>query len=144
MKKMLALALIGVFFCACDLPKRVAGYSIVNFEKEEKGRFAVEIALPPERILRKCADVIEKQKARVIYTNKKKNYLVADRFTRIFEQTLDSTEIGIFLTVLDNGNVKTEVISNNSRLAKFFSEILFPELKTIEQRDIERAKKAAQ
>ncbi len=112
-----------------DYPKRVAGYSIANFEKEQDGRFSFVSGLEPKKAYNKCNLFLFENKIQTNFKNDKKMYVVASKFSLIYEYTLDSTEVAFFVSEADdngadiegvsNSRAKIEVISNNSRLANF-------------------------
>ncbi len=101
-----------------DYPKRIAGYSIENFKQEKKGRFSFNVELALTKAYNKCNLFLFENNIRVNFKNSKKNYIVASRFSLIYEYTLDSTEVAFFVSEIDENNSQIEVISNNSRLAK--------------------------
>ncbi|MCL2389442.1 MAG: hypothetical protein FWC85_03560 [Elusimicrobia bacterium] len=138
MKKCIILFFAIVFLYGCGAPKKFAGYSTLHFQRETVGRFETVIDLPAHRIFRKNIDVVETNHARVLFTNRRRMFVVASHFRNVYQYSLDSTEIGMFITPLEDGTYKVEVISNNSRLARAFSELLFEELRIIEERDIAR------
>jgi hypothetical protein len=118
----LIILLITVLMSSCailDYPKRIAGYSIENFKQEKKGRFSFNVELEPKKAYNKCNLFLFENNIRVNFKNPKKNYIVASRFSLIYEYTLDSTEVAFFISEIDENNSEIEVISNNSRLAKF-------------------------
>lgn len=115
---------ISAFFlfssCAVlDYPKRVAGYSIKNFEEEQNGRFSLISDLPAQKAYNKCNLFLFENNIQTNFKNKKKMYVVASKFSLIYEYTLDSTEVAFFVTETEDSKSKIEVVSNNSRLAKF-------------------------
>lgn len=117
------LILLSVFFvssCAVlDYPKRIAGYSIKNFEQEQKGRFSLDVNLPSKKAYNKCNLFLFENNIQTNFKSDKKLYVVASKFSLIYEYTLDSTEVAFFVSEIDETNSKVEVVSNNSRLAKF-------------------------
>ena len=122
MKKFLLLTLAIFVLSSCavlDYPKRVAGYSIANFENEQDGRFSFISDLEPQKAYNKCNLFLFENNLQVNFENKKKLYIVASKFSLIYEHTLDSTEVAFFITKTDDNKTKIEVISNNVRLAKF-------------------------
>ena len=122
MKKILLLSIAVVLFSSCavlDYPKRVAGYSTANFENEQDGRFAFTSDLEPQKAYNKCNLFLFENNLQVNFENKKKLYIVASKFSLIYEYTLDSTEVAFFITKTDDNKSKVEVVSNNVRLAKF-------------------------
>ena len=117
------LMLITIFFmssCAVlDYPKRIAGYSIKNFETEQDGRFSFNCDLEPRKAYNKCNLFLFENNIQTNFKSDKKMYVVASKFTLIYEYTLDSTEVAVFVYETDDNKSKVDVVSNNSRLAKF-------------------------
>ena len=117
------LMLITIFFmssCAVlDYPKRIAGYSIKNFETEQDGRFSFNCDLEPRKAYNKCNLFLFENNIQTNFKSDKKMYVVASKFTLIYEYTLDSTEVAFFVYETDDNKSKVDVVSNNSRLAKF-------------------------
>ena len=114
---------ITIFFmssCAVlDYPKRIAGYSIKNFETEQDGRFSFNCDLEPRKAYNKCNLFLFENNIQTNFKSDKKMYVVASKFTLIYEYTLDSTEVAFFVYETDDNKSKVDVVSNNSRLAKF-------------------------
>jgi hypothetical protein len=107
-----------------DYPKRFAGYSTANFKNEKEGRFSFESQLAAEKAYNKCKLFLFEKKLHVNFESFKKKYIVASKCTVLFEYCLDSTEVAFFIHASDNDKLTIEVVSNNSRLAKFiFSEL---------------------
>lgn len=117
------LMFITIFFmssCAVlDYPKRIAGYSIKNFETEQDGRFSFNCDLEPRKAYNKCNLFLFENNIQTNFKSDKKMYVVASKFTLIYEYTLDSTEVAFFVFETENNKSKVDVVSNNSRLAKF-------------------------
>ncbi|MCR4663596.1 MAG: hypothetical protein K5622_06900 [Endomicrobiaceae bacterium] len=121
MKYFLLLTLI---FCmsSCavlDYPKRIAGYSTANFENEQNGRFSFNCDLEPRKAYNKCNLFLFENNLQTNFKSDKKMYVVASKFTLIYEYTLDSTEVAFFVYETEDNKSKIDVVSNNSRLAKF-------------------------
>ena len=114
---------ITIFFmssCAVlDYPNRIAGYSIKNFETEQDGRFSFNCDLEPRKAYNKCNLFLFENNIQTNFKSDKKMYVVASKFTLIYEYTLDSTEVAFFVYETDDNKSKVDVVSNNSRLAKF-------------------------
>ena len=117
------LMFITIFFmssCAVlDYPKRIAGYSIANFENEKDGRFSFDCDLEPRKAYNKCNLFLFENNIQTNFKSDKKLYVVASKFTLIYEYTLDSTEVAFFVYEAEDNKSKVDVVSNNSRLAKF-------------------------
>ncbi len=116
--------LFTIIFCmsSCavlDYPKRIAGYSIANFENEQDGRFSFDCDLEPRKAYNKCNLFLFENNIQTNFKSDKKLYVVASKFTLIYEYTLDSTEVGFFVYETEDNKSKVDVVSNNSRLAKF-------------------------
>ena len=120
--KYLVLLLITVLVSSCsvlDYPKRVVGYSVENFKQEKKGRFSFDVGLSFKKAYNKCNLFLFENNIQTNFKNSNKGYIVASKFSIFYEYTLDSTDVAFFVSVIDKNNSKIEVISNNSRLAKF-------------------------
>lgn len=102
-----------------DYPKRVAGYSIKNFEKEKDGRFSLKSDLTPQKAYNKCNLFLFENNIQTNFKNNKKLYVVASKFSLMYEYTLDSTEVAFFVRETEDGESEIDVVSNNTRLAKF-------------------------
>ena len=102
-----------------DYPKRIAGYSIANFENEQNGRFSFDCDLEPRKAYNKCNLFLFENNLQTNFKSDKKMYVVASKFTLIYEYTLDSTEVAFFVYEEEDNKSKIDVVSNNSRLAKF-------------------------
>ena len=117
------LMFITIFFmssCAVlDYPKRIAGYSIANFENEQNGRFSFDCDLEPRKAYNKCNLFLFENGLQTNFKSDKKLYVVASKFSLIYEYTLDSTEVAFFVYEAEDNKSKIDVVSNNSRLAKF-------------------------
>ena len=119
---LLSLSAVLFLFSSCavlDYPKRVAGYSIKNFEKEQNGRFSLTSDLSPQKAYNKCNLFLFENNIQTNFKSKKKLYVVASKFSLIYEYTLDSTEVAFFVRAAEDDKSEVEVVSNNSRLAKF-------------------------
>ena len=118
------LLMVTIIFCmsSCavlDYPKRIAGYSIANFESEQDGRFSFDCDLEPRKAYNKCNLFLFENNLQTNFKSDKKLYVVASKFTLIYEYTLDSTEVAFFVYETEDNKSKVDVVSNNSRLAKF-------------------------
>ena len=102
-----------------DYPKRIAGYSIANFEDEQDGRFSFNCDFEPRKAYNKCNLFLFENGIQTNFKSDKKLYVVASKFTLIYEYTLDSTEVAFFVYEIEDNKSKIDVVSNNSRLAKF-------------------------
>lgn len=127
MKKIFfALCIMSVLTsCAVfDFPKKIAGYSIANFENEKDGRFCFQTNTDLNKAYNKCKLFLFEKKLNINFESKKKKYIVASKFTVLFEYCLDSTEVAFFVRSENDKAATIEVISNNSMLAKFiFAEL---------------------
>lgn len=122
MKNLILFLSILFIFSSCavlDYPKRAAGYSIANFETEQDGRFSLISNLEPKKAYNKCNLFLFENNIQTNFKNDKKMYIVASKFTLLFEHALDSTEVAFFVNKTEDNKTKIDVVSNNSRLAKF-------------------------
>ncbi|MBR3654305.1 MAG: hypothetical protein IKN62_02580 [Elusimicrobia bacterium] len=123
------LLLLSLIFCmsSCailEYPKRIAGYSIKNFETEQDGRFSLDSDLEPRKAYNKCNLFLFENNIQTNFKSDKKLYIVASKFTLIYDYTLDSTEVAFFVYETEDNKSKIDVVSNNSRLAKIVYEKL--------------------
>ncbi|GMO67091.1 MAG: hypothetical protein Nk1A_5010 [Endomicrobiia bacterium] len=112
------------FLTSClilNYPNQLLGFSVGKFENEKVGVFNTVFTTSKETCFIKSLYILEKIKATVTHKSFKNGYIVAFNFSKSFDCCLASTEVGIFITDIENGDVKVEVISNNSLLAKKFS-----------------------
>lgn len=122
MKKIIFTLCILITLTSCaifDYPKRFAGYSIANFENEKDGRFFIHTELTSQKSYNKCKLFLFEKKLQINFESKRKKYIVASKFTVLFEYCLDSTEVAFFIHQDDGDKSTIEIVSNNSRLAKF-------------------------
>ncbi len=116
-------------FSVLDYPKRILGFSIEKFKSEKTGRFNGVSAMSKQDCFDKSLNIINDLKAEVVHKSFKNGYIIALNFSNSFDCCLDSTEAGIFITEMETGDVKVEVISNNSLLAKKLSVEFFERLR---------------
>jgi hypothetical protein len=104
-----------------DYPKRILGFSVEKFKSEKIGRFDEVSEMSKQDCFDKSLNIINDLKAEVVHKSFKNGYIIALNFSNSFDCCLDSTDAGIFMTEMESGGVKVEVISNNSLLAKKLS-----------------------
>lgn len=133
---------IILFFCfslsSCailDTPKRIAGYSVQKFEKEDKGKFSYSFEITKEQAFEKTVNFLKDIKARITHQSYKKGYIVAFDFSKSFDYCLDSTELAFFFEETNN-QTEIKVISNNSLLAKNVADEFFKFLSNTEESTI--------
>ena len=123
MRNFFIVFIISALFCSCasilDVPKKVAGYSISHFENETTGKFEFISEMSAKKSYNKCNLFIFENNLKTNFKSDKKLYVVASQFSLIFENCLDSTDVGFFVYEIDDDTSKVEVVSNNSLLAKF-------------------------
>jgi hypothetical protein len=105
------------------------GFSVTKFENEKVGRFIKIFAMQKRDCFDKSLNIVRDLKARVTHKNFNKGYIVAFDFSKSFNYCLDSTEAAVFITKIDDFNVRVEVVSNNSLLAQMLSVKFFETLK---------------
>ncbi|MDR0800058.1 MAG: hypothetical protein LBN01_00795 [Endomicrobium sp.] len=113
--------LISCSSVSLDYTRRVLGFSIEKFKDEKTGRFGKIFAMSKKECFDKSLVAVGDITAKVVHKSFENGYIVAFNFSKSFDCCLDSTEVGIFIKETEDGNVKVEVISNNSLLAKKFS-----------------------
>jgi hypothetical protein len=114
-------------FAVSDYAKKFIGNSIKKFKNEKIGNFDKVFKMSKSDCFTKTIDLIKNLKAKVTCRNFRKGYITAFNFSERFPGCLDSTEIGIFMVEMNNSDIKVNVISNNSLLAKEFSVRFFKE-----------------
>ena len=122
MKKIISMSCMLLMLTSCaviDSPKRFAGYSIANFENEKDGRFSFHTELTSQKAFNKCKLFLFEKKLQINFQSFKKKYIVASKCTVLFEYCLDSTEVAFFIHPSADDKSTIEIVSNNSRLAKF-------------------------
>lgn len=118
----LTISILSLTSCLIlNYPNRLLGFSIEKFENEKVGRFNAVFTKSKKTCFIKSLYILEKLEATVTHKSFKNGYIIAFNFSKSFDCCLASTEVGIFVTNIENGDVKVEVISNNSLLAKKFS-----------------------
>jgi hypothetical protein len=128
MRKILFILPLLIFISSCavlDAPKRVAGFSVQKFEKEEKGRLSQIFELTKKESFDRTVFLVKHLRARVTNKNFKKGYIAAFDFAKSFDYCLDSTEAAFFIEEISEKQVKITVICNNSLLAQNLSEKFF-------------------
>jgi hypothetical protein len=114
-----------------DYPKRILCFSVEKFKSEKTGRFDEVSAMSKQDCFDKILSIIVNDfKSEVVHKSFKSGYIIALNFSKSFDCCLDSTEVGIFITEMETGGVKVEVISNNSLLAKKLSAEFFEKLRS--------------
>lgn len=125
--RILFCLLLTLFMSSCavlDYPKRIAGYSTANFETEQKGKFSIKTNLSAQKAYNKCNLFLFEKSIQTNFKNDKRMSVVASKFSLLYEYCLDSTEVGFFVHPLEEETSEIQVISNNSKLAKFVYEQL--------------------
>lgn len=118
----LTISILSLTSCLIlNYSNRLLGFSIEKFENEKVGRFNAVFTKSKKTCFIKSLYILEKLEATVTHKSFKNGYIIAFNFSKSFDCCLASTEVGIFVTNIENGDVKVEVISNNSLLAKKFS-----------------------
>ncbi|MDR1400757.1 MAG: hypothetical protein LBI98_00315 [Endomicrobium sp.] len=122
------LAVSIPFLASCSVlnySSRILGFSIEKFKNEKAGRFSTVFRASKGVCFIKSLDILEKFKATVTHRSFKTGYIVASNFSKSFGCCLASTEVCIFVTEVENNDVKVEIVSNNSLLAREFSAEFF-------------------
>ena len=121
MRNLILILSCFVLFSSCavlDWPKKVAGYSIANFENEQEGRFSFDINLPVKKAYNKCNLFVFEKHLKTNFKNDKKLYVIVSQCSLLYDFCLDSTEVGFFVKEKDEDSSTIEIISNNVNLAK--------------------------
>jgi hypothetical protein len=112
------------FLTSCSIlnySNRVLGFSLEKFKNEKVGKFSAVFTTTRGACFIKSIYILEKLKAIIVHKSFENGYIVAFNFSENFDCCLPSTEAGIFMTDVENGDVKIEIVSNNSLLAKKLS-----------------------
>jgi hypothetical protein len=108
-----------------DYPKRFLGYSTAKFKSESASKFSKNFKTSKPIAFKKSLNIINKLKAQITHQSYNKNYIVVFNLSKYFDNTLDSTEVAIFIEEIDIENIKITISCNNSLLAKKFSDKFF-------------------
>ncbi|WP_374133501.1 hypothetical protein [Candidatus Endomicrobiellum pyrsonymphae] len=110
-------------FAFFNYANRCLGYSLEKFyDKENTRRFNQMFNMSKKECFDKSLDIIKKLEWRVTHKSFRKGYIVAFDLSKSFKYLcLDSTEVCIFITETESGNVNVEVVSTNSFLAQAVS-----------------------
>ncbi len=105
--------------------KEVWGSSVAHLQRARKDAKAMEFALPYETCFKKTQSILKDAGAKVYLINEKEKYLAAMNF----KGYVDTTQVGVFFTGIDNSTTQIEVSSMNPRLAEEVADLLFNGLK---------------
>lgn len=77
-----------------------------------------------------CFDKIEeslkRMQAKVYQMDKKRNFIIAYKFNKVFK-CIDTTEVGVLMTPLEQNKTQIDIYSRNHELAEFVLAELFKE-----------------
>jgi hypothetical protein len=125
-REYIAAGMLKVSLTFLNYWERFLGISLEKFKNEEPGRFSRIITVSKKECFNKSLEILKTFEARVTRKSLKKGYITAFDFSKSFHgYCLDSTEVCIFITEIENGEINVEVVSNNSLLANEFSVKLF-------------------
>jgi len=138
MKKLITPLLL-IFLCGCSMTQVrdfFMGMS-VEYVKNAETKYAKTFDLGAAYCYEKTLAFIHGMKAQLLNEDRKKYFLCANRFDYAYTLCLDTTQLGILITPLENGKSLVEVASGNYNLAQFVSEKLFSKLTEPEKTDTE-------
>jgi predicted oxidoreductase (fatty acid repression mutant protein) len=119
-----ALALIFCFLAGCasfhEAGKKVWGSSIAHLEKARKDATKDEFSLPLDECFDKVESAIKAAGAMVYLVDKEKKHLAAMKF----KNHVDTTEVGIFFTKVDERRTIVEVSSMSPGLKEEVAEVV--------------------
>ncbi|MDR3256039.1 MAG: autotransporter outer membrane beta-barrel domain-containing protein [Endomicrobium sp.] len=124
------VGMLKISFAFLNCLEQFIGFSIEKFENEKIGRFNEVFAMSKKDCFNKSLNIIKNLKARVVHKSFKRGCIVAFDFAKSFDYCLDSTEAAVFITEMGINDIKVEIISNNSLLAKMLSVKFFEMLKS--------------
>jgi hypothetical protein len=124
------LVAFGLFFvsgCASlkETSKQIWGSSITHLEHARAEGKSQEAALSLDESFKKTEKILEGMGATVYLKDKDKKYLAAMNF----KGHVDTTEVGIFFTKIEDRLTRVEVASMSPELVKQVADVLFDGLK---------------
>ncbi len=129
MKRLLFLFLAFYFMTGCthvkEAVKQIWGSSISHLEKERPNGMSESFAMPLDACFQGVERIIIFYGGDVYLKDEKKRYLAAMGF----KGSVDTTQVGIFFTTLDDNHTKVEVVSMSPRLMKRVAGFVFAGLK---------------
>ena len=96
--------------------------------KDAKEKYASTFDMKPSHCFERTTDILQGMQARVIYSDPKEFFLVANRFDRSYRLCIDTTQVGMLITPMEKNKIRLEVTSGDYDLAKFVSGELFGKL----------------
>ncbi|MFH1691210.1 MAG: hypothetical protein ABIC68_01360 [Candidatus Omnitrophota bacterium] len=104
-----------------EAAKQLWGSSISHLEKERPNGQSQDFALPLDRCFQEVQDIVNFYRGNVYLKDEKKRYMAAMGFKGF----VDTTEVGIFFTVLDDQHTKIEVASMSPKLMRKVAGYIF-------------------
>jgi hypothetical protein len=93
------------------------GYSIDDV-KNSKSKHVQDFDMSANDCIVKIKDVLNDMGA-IVREDEKNGYILADNFEGVFRSTIDTTQVGIIVTPIDEGKCQVELASCNLDLAAF-------------------------
>jgi len=112
-----------------EVTKQIMGVSIKSLKEEQVERESKVFNYEYNFCYEKTLEVLKEMGVYVFRENKKKHFIVAMNFDKIFKKCIDTTEVGIFFKEIENKQTKIDVTCGNLNLVKFASEEIFSRLK---------------
>ncbi len=122
--------LILVLLAGCSLKsirQGWLGYSI-NDVKSSKQKQVQNFDMSGPDCVNKIKDILTSMGA-IVREDRKKHYIYADNFQKVFRSTIDTTQVGIVVTWLEPNKCQVEIASDNTDLAVFLSKEITKKLK---------------
>lgn len=116
--KVIFLCFILCFFAGCahvqEAAKKIWGSSISHLEKERPNGQSAVFDLPYDQCFKQAEKIIAYYGGTVYLKDEKKGYLAAMGFKGL----VDTTEVGVFFTVIDGHQTRVEVASMSPKLMR--------------------------
>lgn len=128
--KWLLPLLILVLLAGCSLKsirQEFLGYSAGDV-KSSKNKQVQTFDMSGPDCVNKIKDVLTSMGA-IIREDRKKHYIYANNFQKVFRSTIDTTQVGIVVTWLEPNKCQVEIASDNTDLAAFLSKEITKKLK---------------
>jgi len=128
--KKLIIPLLLVFLCGCSgaqIRELFLGMSVEDVQNAGR-KYTETFDLRPAYCYEKALESVREMGAQPLHEDRKKYFITANRFDNTYKLCIDTTQLGILITPLEDGKSVVEVASGDYSLAKFVSERLFDKL----------------
>ena len=134
MKNLTKFFLIFVSVClfsgcahVTEVGKKVWGSSIAHLEKARTDGKTLQFALSLDRCFEQTEKILTDAGALIYLKDREKKYLAAMNF----KGYVDTTEVGVFFTPLEDGMTEIQVASLSPQLAEDVTNLIFSGLKEV-------------